>query len=77
MMKLSGVYLFDEIVKRGWFGKVLMVNMIYDQHLVESPEEMTEEVCQVVQECMERAGWEICPSLGVPAVPEVLDKWKK
>ena len=77
MMKFAGISIFEEIVKTGNFGRVLIPNMIYDQVLLECPENQKEFWTKVVKESMENAANLFCNNPKIKAEPEILTKWKK
>jgi DNA polymerase I len=77
MMKFAGVYIFNKIISTGNFMRVLIPNMIYDQVLLECPENQKEFWTNVVKESMENAANLFCSNPKIKAEPEILTKWKK
>ena len=73
--KLAGILFFREILKRGWFDKVKIVNMIHDEYNVEAPEEIAEEVAQCLKDCMVKAGTVFCKIIPLDADVEIGDYW--
>lgn len=73
--KLAGILFFNEILKRGWFNKVKIVNMIHDEYNVEAPEEIAEEVAQCIKKCMVEAGSVFCKIVPLDADIEIGDYW--
>lgn len=73
--KLAGILFFNEIIKRGWFNKVKIVNMIHDEYNVEAPEEITEEVAKCLKDCMVKAGTVFCKIVPLGADVEIGDYW--
>lgn len=73
--KLAGILFFREILKRGWFDKVKIVNMIHDEYNVEAPEEIAEEVAQCLKDCMVKAGTVFCKIIPLDADIEIGDYW--
>lgn len=73
--KLAGVLFFNELLKRGWFNKVKIVNMIHDEYNVEAPTEIAEEVANVLKECMIKAGSYFCKIIPLNADIEIGDHW--
>lgn len=75
--KLSCIYIWEWIREKGLQDKVLFVNTIHDENVLECPEEMGEEVARMVQECMERAGAVYCTDVKLKAVPTISTYWTK
>jgi len=73
--KLAGVLFFNELLKRNWFNKVKIVNMIHDEYNVEAPAEIAEEVANVLKECMIKAGSYFCKIIPLNADIEIGDHW--
>ena len=73
--KLAGVILFNELKKRNLLFKVLVVNMVHDEFCVEAPEEMAEEISQLVVDCMEKAGTIFCKVVPLRAEPAIGNYW--
>lgn len=66
---------FNWIVKSGYFEKVLLCNLVHDEVCTEAPESIANEAFMKLKECMEKAAAVICPSLPIPAEPEISDHW--
>jgi DNA polymerase I-like protein with 3'-5' exonuclease and polymerase domains len=82
MLKAAMGLIQSEIDKRGWWGKVVMVNCIHDELVYEADEDIAQEFAYVMKEQMERAGNHY--NGNVPIVAEfpkgttgVLDYWAK
>ena len=73
--KLAGILFFNEVMKKGWFNKVKIVNMVHDEYNVEAPEEITEEVAQCLKDCMIKAGKVFCKTVPLDADVEIGDCW--
>jgi DNA polymerase I-like protein with 3'-5' exonuclease and polymerase domains len=73
--KLAGVYIFNELQKRGWLFKVLFTNIVHDEVLLEAEEDLADEVAVIVQDCMERAGAKFYTRVPLKADPKVVDWW--
>ena len=73
--KLAGIYLFQEILNRGWFNVVKIVNMIHDEYNVEAPEELSAVVTKLTVDCRERAADMFCKTVKLKAEPSVGKHW--
>ncbi len=73
--KLAGIFFFEEILKRGWFNKVKIVNMVHDEYNVEAPEEIADEVAKILKNCMVKAGSFFCKIIPLDADVEIGDFW--
>lgn len=58
--KLAGIYIMSELIERGLLWKVKIVNMIHDEYLVECPDELVDEVAEIVKRNMIKAGQPFC-----------------
>lgn len=75
IIKLSAIIFFNWILKNGYFGKVLICNMIHDEIVAEFPENLKDIVPKKLKEAMEKASGYLCKSLPIPSVPEVGTYW--
>ena len=75
MFKLANIYLYDYLVEHNLIFKVKLCVPAHDEIDLEAPEEIQDEMVQVLQDCMSRAGSEICKLLEVPAEAEVGKFW--
>lgn len=73
--KYATVLFFKEILKNKWFNKVKIVNLIHDEILVESPEEIAEEVSKVLTNCMSEAAKPFCKILPLKADAKIGKHW--
>jgi len=73
--KYATILFFKEILRRNWWLKVKIVNIIHDELLVECPKEMAEEVLPVLVYCMEEAGKPFCRTLPLKADAVTGDYW--
>ena len=73
--KYAGILFLKEILSRGWWLTVRIVNMIHDEYLVECPEGMAEEVKVVLATCMADAGKPFCKILPLKADAIHGDHW--
>ena len=65
---------FEWIVKNGYFGKVLLCDLVHDECVAEYPKELTE-VPTILKSIMEESAAKFCKHLPIPAAPEVSDHW--
>jgi DNA polymerase-1 len=77
MTKIAGIYLFEEILKKGMFGKVLIPNAVHDELVVECPAWMAEEWKEILDQCMLKAGAIFCKRVPIKADTKIADKWVK
>ncbi len=73
--KLAGILFFNEIISRGWFNVVKIVNMVHDEYNVEAPEEIASKVAQLLKDCMVKAGSYFCKIIPLDAEIEIGDCW--
>ena len=73
--KLAGVLLFNQLMFKGWLFKVKIVNMVHDEWNVEAPEEIAQEVSDLVVSCMEFAGSQFCKIVPLKAESQIGDYW--
>ena len=74
--KLAGVYFFRYLRENNLIFKVLLPNVVHDEWIVESPEEMAPEISKVLQECMEKAGNVFCKVVKLKAEPQITKYWQ-
>ena len=58
--KYAAILFFKEILKHQWFNVVKIVNLVHDEILVECPQNMEEEVKNLLILSMEEAGKPFC-----------------
>lgn len=58
--KLAGILFFNELIKKGLFKIVKMVNMVHDEFNVEAPDAIAQEISDLMVKCMEVAGSKFC-----------------
>ena len=75
ILKLSMTLFFKWLCKEGYFGKVLLCNLIHDEAVIEYPQELKDIVVPKLQEYMEKGASVLCKKLPIPAVPETGDHW--
>lgn len=73
--KYGAILLFKEILNRGWWNIVKIVNIIHDELLIECPEEMAEEVSKLTIHCMEEGGKPFCQTVPLKASSKQGNYW--
>jgi DNA polymerase-1 len=73
--KLAGVILFNQLIQKDLLFKVKIVNMVHDEFNVEAPEEIAEEVSELVVKCMVAAGAQFCKTVPLNAEAQIGDHW--
>ena len=73
--KYACILFFKEILKRDWWLKVKIVNLIHDEILVECPSNIVEEVKETLIACMENAGKPFCKIVPLKAAALHGDHW--
>lgn len=73
--KLAGVYFMKEIFNRDWFNKVKIVACVHDEYVIECPENLREEVCKCIEECMRKGAEPFCKLLPLDAEAIYGDHW--
>jgi DNA polymerase-1 len=75
--KIAAVYIYDYILDNNLFGTVKFVNTIHDEHVIESPLNISKDIALVVEESMNKAADIYCKRVPLRAVPELSTYWKK
>lgn len=73
--KLSLILVFKEILRQGLFGIVKIVNMIHDENILETPDELAYEWAKILEEKMEEAGSHTCKIVKLKATAVVSNFW--
>lgn len=73
--KLASAKLFNWIVQNNYQNIVLMCVPAHDEFNLECPEEMAEEVLDVIIKCMESGGKPFCPNVHLGADGGIFDYW--
>lgn len=73
--KYACILFFKEILKRGWWSIVKIVNLVHDEILVECPLDIVEEVKEVLITSMENAGKPFCKIIPLKAAAIYGDHW--
>lgn len=75
--KISGIYFFKWLRENSLLGKVLFVNVIHDENLIEAPKEIADNVAENLKECMVRAGAIFCKRVPLKVDVTLSPYWKK
>lgn len=73
--KYACILFFKEILKREWLHIVKIVNLVHDEILIETPEDLIKEATEVLIECMKEAGKPFCPIIPLGASFDTGDHW--
>ena len=73
--KIATIKLFNYLQSKGLLFKVLIVNSVHDEILVECPEDISKSIANALQKCMEDAGKIFCKTVTLKAVPEIGNYW--
>ena len=73
--KLAGIILFNELKKRNLLFKVFLTNMVHDEFCVEAPEEVAEEISDLVVRSMVKAGESFCKTIPLRAEAAIGNYW--
>lgn len=75
MFKLANIYLYNYLLEHDLMFKVKFCVPAHDEIDIEVPEDIKDEMTQVLQDCMSKAGAKICSLVDVPAEAEVGKCW--
>ena len=75
ILKLSMTLFFRWLCQEGYFGKVLLCNLVHDESVIEYPEELKDIVVPKLKHYMEKGASVICKKLPIPCVPETGLHW--
>lgn len=75
MFKTASIFLWDYLLEHNLLFKVKLCIPAHDEWNIEVPEEMAEEMTEVVKDCMARAGSFFCSKLPLPADGSYDDFW--
>jgi len=65
--KYACILFFKEILIRGWWMSVKIVNLVHDEIIIEAPDETMKEAKEVLLNCMAKAGEPFCPIIKLGA----------
>lgn len=75
MFKTASIFLWEYLLEHNLLFKVKLCIPAHDEWNIEVPEEMAEEMTEVVKDCMARAGSFFCTKLPLPADGGYYDHW--
>ena len=75
MFKTASIFLWEYLVKHDLLFRVKLCIPAHDEWNIEVPEDMVEDMTDVLKDCMSRAGEFFCRRLKVPADSEVGNCW--
>lgn len=75
ILKLSMTLFFKWLCKEGYFGKILICDLIHDEAVIEYPKNLKDIVVPKLKEYMEKGASVLCKRLPIPAVPETGLYW--
>lgn len=75
--KTAAVLFFEWILENKFFGKILIINFVHDELVVECHQSRAEKVAAIVQEKMELAGTYFLNTLPLKAEPKIAKQWSK
>ena len=75
MFKTASIFLWEYLLEHDLVFKVKLCIPAHDEINIEVPEDIAEEMTEVVKGCMSRAGSFFCSKLPMPADAEVGTCW--
>lgn len=75
--KISAIYFFRWIRENNLLNKVLFVNTVHDENIIECPEEMGKTVAKSLKLCMIKAGAIFCKRVPLKVDVHISPYWKK
>lgn len=75
ILKHSQVKVFRRVIEKGFFGKILLVNLTHDEANWEFPEYLKDSFPTRLKQYMEESADIFCKSLPIPADAEISDHW--
>lgn len=73
MSKIAVIMFDEEIKKLNLHG--FIVNCVHDEIVAECPENEAEQIKNLLQECMEKAGRMFCKTIPIIAEPSIGTDW--
>jgi len=73
--KYACILFFKEILKKEWWLKVKIVNLIHDEIVIEAPKELIHEATKILIDCMIKAGKPFCPIIPLDATADIGTHW--
>lgn len=75
MFKLSAIMFFNWIKKNSLLFKVLYCVPCHDEHNIEAPSEIADEISQKLVQCMVKAGEPFCTRATMGADVSIAEHW--
>lgn len=76
IMKLAMIFFYKWIIDNNYFNKILIVNQIHDEALIECNKNISKIVANKLKECMEKAGDDYCKIIPLKAEPVITLEWQ-
>jgi len=73
--KIAGIRFFNYLLRNNLLFTVWIPNDVHDEYLVESPDEIVDEVAANLKKAMDEAAAIFCKSVKLVAVPETAKYW--
>ena len=74
--KIAAIYMFNQIVERGWFNTVKVVLFLHDEMMVECPNELADEMELIMYSSMIKAGEIYCKEVPLDATGGITPVWE-
>jgi len=75
MFKTASIFLWEYLLEHDLVFKVKLCIPCHDEINIEVPENIADEMTEVLQDCMKRAGGFFCRKIELPADAEVGNCW--
>lgn len=75
MFKTASIFLWEYLVEHDLLFKIKLCIPAHDEWNIEVPEDMADEMTEVLKDCMKRAGAFFCRKVELPAEGEPADFW--
>lgn len=75
--KISGIYFFKFLRENRLLGKVLFVNVIHDENLIECASNIAEWIAENLKQCMVKAGEIFCKRVPLKVDVTINEYWRK
>ena len=74
-IKVAAYFFYKWILENNLMYKVMIVNLVHDEILIECDKELKDIVMAKVKECMEKSGDFYCRRIKLTAEPEAANYW--
>lgn len=75
VFKLACIFFYKYLLEHNLVFKVKLCAPVHDEINIEVPEEIADQIADVLTSCMNKAGIFFCPSLDFPCSAEISDHW--